>query len=150
LTKRAATDRRRAANLKPVAQIARPRLDRLALWLGRQSRAVRIILAGLIAAVTTGAVALLLFGLLLSLPPEKLYLGPITPDNISAVLLILLAAVGFLFYWVGWRVLVGFDLDETPTQPGRAGALWLVFGAVMLIGTLVVVLLSAFQASSAN
>src|SRR5437868_15234287 len=106
----------------------KPALDRLAEWLARQSRLVRSIIAGLIALVITGAGAIVLYGFLISLPSGSLNIGSLNPGSILLIGLVALVIVGFVLYWVGWRVLIGFDFSDHPVQPGRPAALWVLFG----------------------
>jgi hypothetical protein len=120
--------------------IAQPGLERFAGWLGRQSRLVRSVLAGLVALTITGLVALLFYGFLLNAPPGNLNLGPINPDNVLTAGLISLSVVGFILYWLGWRLLIGFDSGETALQPGRAAALWVLFGLAGLVITIILVI----------
>ena len=123
---------------KAVAR-PKPALDRLADWLGRQSRLVRSILAGLVALTVTGLVALLFYGFLLNIPPGSLNIGPVNPGNVLTVGLIALSVIGFVLYWLGWRVLIGFDNGENALQPGRPAALWVLFGLAALIVTIILV-----------
>jgi hypothetical protein len=130
---------------KAVAR-PKPALDRLADWLARQSRLVRSIIAGLIALVVTGAGALLLYGFLISLPSGSLNIGSLKPGDILLIGLIALTVIGFILYWVGWRVLIGFDFSEHPLQPGRPAAVWVMFGLIALIATLILVTVYAITA----
>ena len=111
----------------------KPALDRLAEWLARQSRLVRSIIAGLIALVITGAGAIVLYGFLISLPSGSLNIGSLNPGSILLIGLVALVIVGFVLYWVGWRVLIGFDFSDHPVQPGRPAALWVLFGLIALL-----------------
>ncbi len=120
--------------------IAQPGLERFAGWLGRQPRLIRSVLAGLVALTITGLVALLFYGFLLNAPPGNLNLGPINPDNVLTAGLISLSVVGFILYWLGWRLLIGFDSGETALQPGRAAALWVLFGLAGLVITIILVI----------
>jgi hypothetical protein len=130
---------------KKVVTQSKPGLDRLADWLGRQSRLVRSMLAGLVALSITGLVALLFYGFLLSVPPGSLNIGPVNPGNVLTIGLIALSVIGFVLYWLGWRVLIGFDYTETPLQPGRPAALWVLLGLLALIVTVVLVVVYVVQ-----
>ncbi len=122
----------------------------MAQWLGRRSRLVRSLICAGIALVWVVGMALALYSALFNIPPERLQFGPINAYNLPAVLLVALTLIGILFYWVGWRVMIGFDFEDEPLQPGRPAALWLVIGAVLLaldgVGILIA-LLTAVQPS---
>jgi hypothetical protein len=123
-------------------------LDNLASWITRRSRRTRIILVSLIAAVVTCALALLLYNIVFSLSLEQLQFGPINADNILSFISLILILIGIALYWVGWRVMIGFDLGEEPYQPGRAGALWVLFGGIVLVGVIITALLMVAQATA--
>jgi hypothetical protein len=50
------------------------------------------------------------------------------------------------FYWVGWRIMIGFDRGDTVLEPGRAASLWVIFGLLVLIMMLI---LTAFTIADA-
>jgi hypothetical protein len=120
---------------------ARPKsaVDRLAEWLARQPRLVRSILAGLVAMAITLALALAVYGFLISLPMGSLSIGSTSMSDIVTIALSALVVFGVVLYWVGWRVLVGFDMGETPLKPGRPAALWVLIGIIAFVITLIVV-----------
>src|SRR5947209_5218591 len=94
-------------------------LERTADWLGRRSRLVRILISALIAIAISVAIGILLYSSLDNVPVSQTGL---------TVILVVLAVIGFGLYWIGWRVMVGFDFDENPLQPGVAAAIWICFG----------------------
>jgi hypothetical protein len=105
-----------------------PRVDSVQQWLARRSRLTRVILAVVVATVLTGAIALLLYGVLFQIPPSQLVFGPVNEQNIFVVSVTVLAVAGLFIYWVSWRLLVGFDLGAEPLILGRAAARWVLFG----------------------
>ena len=137
----------RARRVRRLPRIL-PRVADVQTWLAAQSRAVRIVLAGLVAAILTGALALIVFSVMFRIPPDRLTFGPINPGNVLAVTLTALIVAGLAFYWVGWRVLVGFDFGAEPLTPGRAAAVWLYVGLLVLLGTLIAAFLGLFEAIS--
>lgn len=124
---------------KPNLQLPRvwPRVDRVQQWLTRRSRLTRVILAVVVATVLTGAIALLLYGVLFQIPPSQLVFGPVNEQNIFVVSITVLVVAGLFMYWVSWRLLVGFDLGSEPLIPGRAAARWVQFGLAVLLVTFV-------------
>lgn len=105
--------------------------------LGSLSRFLRIVIAALMALIFTAAAALLVYNVLFQIRPDQI-------TDAQALLtgtLIGLAVFGFGLYWLGWRLLVGFDFGETPLQPGPAAAIYVLFGLITLI---VMVVLAAF------
>jgi len=139
--------RRHESNIETKAAPPRrtwgERLDRIAAWLGRLSRPVRILMAAVLALLITLAAAVLAFGFLFSLNTRQFGSNP------SAIILptiIGLTAIGFISYWIGWRVLVGFDFGEEPLHPGRPAARWLIFVALTVIGTALASLIGVLQA----
>lgn len=103
-------------------------LDALAAWIGRRSRIVRFSLAGIVALSLTGALVLLVYGFLFSLSPDNGLFDAVSGVDIITILFVVFAVVGFFFYWVGWRLMIGFDFAETPLVPGRGAAIWLMVG----------------------
>lgn len=118
-----------------------PLLDTLGVRIARLPRLLRMALAALVSAVITGAIGISAFTLLFQLPVNQL------PENILTLMLIGLAAVGVVMYWVGWRVMLGFDFEEEPLQPGRAAVLWLGFGVLVLIVAVVLSIVAALEAT---
>jgi hypothetical protein len=123
-----------------------PPVDRLAKWLARRSRVARLLIAALIAVGLTGVTALLLYGFLIALPPGSLSIGQTNPSDFLVVALILVTAAGFAYYWIGWRVLIGFDFGEEPLVPGRPAALWVLVSLAILVFTLCLATLYAISA----
>ncbi|MCC7207098.1 MAG: hypothetical protein IT323_07330 [Anaerolineae bacterium] len=123
-----------------------PRVASVQAWLARRSRAVRVLLAVVVATVLTGAIALLLYGVLFQLPPAQLVLGPINGQNILTVTVTALALGGLAIYWVSWRLLVGFDLGAEPLTPGRAAARWVLLGLAVFLITVVAATLALLNA----
>ncbi|MCC7449248.1 MAG: hypothetical protein IT324_17645 [Anaerolineae bacterium] len=120
----------------PAARhVPNPLLDRLAGWLARRSRLTRLLIAGVIALILTGALSLFLFGYLFAMPSGTFNVGPFDPSNILTITLAVLAVLGIVFYGIGWRVLVGFDLGDENLRPGRPAALWVLFAIIVLLGT---------------
>ncbi len=114
----------------------RPALDRITDWLGRRSRFARVLICIGVAAVLTVDLSALLYGALLNANPNKLNFGPLNADNLSYALLFFVVIAGFALYWLGWRTLIGFDLDNDPLAPGRMAAVWTLLGLVAFILTL--------------
>ena len=122
------------------------RLGALARWLARRSRLVRLLIAGLVALVLTGSLGLFIYSYLFSLSPGSLYIGSLKPLDLVTILLIVLFIFGLAFYWIGWRVLVGFDFGETALEPGRPAAIWVLVGVAVFAVTLVVVIINTIIA----
>lgn len=123
-----------------------PRLDplmRLANWLGRRSRAMRILLAALAALILTAALALLLFNSLFRIRPDQLNV------TLANAMLLGTALLGLASYWLGWRLLVGFDFGESPLQVGKAAALYVLISALIGIAALIWSLFLLAEALSA-
>lgn len=144
MSKKAAAQRR-AKERRKRAQLAaeqerlvqrKPRLDRLADWLAARPRFLRIGVAALIAIIVTAAAGIFLFSYLFTLDPSRL------PPNILTLSLVGLTVTGPALYWIGWRVMVGFDFADEPMRPGRPAALWLLFGIGV---TFTIVALSVFS-----
>lgn len=114
-----------------------PREVRVQQWLAGRSRTVRVIVAVVVATVLTGAIALLLYGVLFQIPPAQLVFGPINQQNILTVTVTALAIGGLVIYWVSWRLLVGFDFGAEPLTPGRAAARWVLLGLAVFLITFV-------------
>jgi len=128
---------KKAAVSRPAArQVPNPLVDRLAEWLARRSRLTRLLIAALIALILTGALSLFLFGYLFAMPSGTFNVGPINPSSILTITLVALAILGVVFYGIGWRVLVGFDVGDDALRPGRPAALWVLFAIIVLFGTL--------------
>jgi len=121
-------------------------LDRAAGWIGRRSRFVRTLICGWIALIFTVGTALILYRALYRTDPRKLTSGVLTLANLPWFVFIFLAVLGYAFYWAGWRVLIGFDFDDHPLQPGRAAAVWVLFGAVLTVMFVMGVVYSAVDA----
>jgi hypothetical protein len=110
-------------------------IDRLANWLGSRSRLLRSVMAAFIALVITGTIALIEYSYVLTLSPTSpIYAMLDTPAWLTINVLIL-ALIGMTLYWIGWRLMIGFDLGEVPLRPGRAAAAWLLFGSILFITT---------------
>lgn len=114
-----------------------PRVDSVQSWLAHRSRLVRVVLAVAIATILTGAIALLLYGVLFQVPPSQLALGAINEQNILTVTVTALAVGGLVIYWVSWRLLVGFDFGGEPLTPGRGAARWVLLGLAVLLVTVI-------------
>jgi hypothetical protein len=131
---------------KHVSAKAAPKVDlltRLAQWLGRRSRALRIVLAALAALILTAVIALLLFSLFFRTRPDQIDVA------LANALLLGTAIIGMAFYWLGWRLMVGFEFSETPLQIGKAAALYVLFSALIALGALIWSLVSLAEALSA-
>jgi hypothetical protein len=131
---------------KRVSAKAAPQVDlltRLAQWLGRRSRALRIVLAALAALILTAVIALLLFSLFFRTRPDQIDVA------LANALLLGTAIIGMAFYWLGWRLMVGFEFSETPLQIGKAAALYVLFSALIALGALIWSLVSLAEALSA-
>lgn len=130
----------RTAN--PQSPPREPITDRVADWFGRWPRLLRMLLNLIISAGLTGVVGLGLFSLLYRLPPDSL------PTNITTLVLIGLSILGMILYWVGWRVLIGFNWDAAnPHRPGCAALLWVLFALLVFVGTAAIAIASAVEAS---
>ena len=112
---------------------AQPPIDRFAGWLARRSRGVRLLIAGLIAVEFPGTAGLLLYGLLLTLPTGTLNVGPFTAADYLTCTLVALLILGITFYWIGWRLLVGFNWSDSVFKLGRPAALWVVSALSILL-----------------
>lgn len=135
----------------PKSRVAAPRkniLDHFAHWLGTRSRLVRSIIAGIVALILTGALVLISYGLLLSLSSNDFADYVSLHPEILTIILVVLVVVGMALYWVGWRVLIGFDRGETVLEPGRSAAIWVIFGVVVLIVVVLFAVLSVADALS--
>lgn len=115
-------------------------LDRIANWLDGLPRLVRALLSAIVSTFITGAIAVLLFGALLRLSAEQI------GSNTLSIVTFGLLGIGILFYWIGWRVLIGFDMSETPFEVGRAGAWWVIFGFVSFIAVVILGLIWTAEA----
>jgi|GEM_PF-946950 hypothetical protein len=124
------------------------RLDRLARWLARRSRLARSVIAGLVALVLTGALGVFIYGFLFALPVGSLNIGSLKPADLVTGLFMVLAVIGLVLYWVGWRVLIGFDFGETALEPGRPAAIWVLIGVAVLVITLLIALINTLVALS--
>ena len=123
-------------------------IDNLAGWLARQSRLIRSLIAAVIALVLAGVVALIIYGLVLEISPGSYTYFTLNRFNILTGLFGFCVVLGLVFYWVGWRLMIGFGFGEASLEPGRPAALWVIFGLVVLITSLIVlalVLISALQ-----
>lgn len=77
-------------------------------------------------------------------------IGPFSPDTFLNLSLILCAVVGIAAYYYGWRVLVGFDEDATPFQPGRSAAIFILVSLAVLVVTVAVMVVNAAIAVSSS
>jgi len=138
---------RRTARYRPEAPPppANP-LDRLANWLNRRSRFVRILFAGAIAAIWTGSSAILVFSILLNMDPDRIVFGPVNATNIFLVMTLALSVAGFGTYWVGWRLLVGFGFSDAPHKAGRGAAIWVLGALALTVFISMLMLASTMQA----
>jgi hypothetical protein len=149
MTKKSAPRRvsgKAATTTRSHRQAPAPPIDRLARWLARRSRIARLLIAALIAVGLTGVTALLLYGFLIALPPGSLSIGQTQPADFLVVALLLVTAAGFVYYWIGWRVLIGFDFGEERLTPGRPAALWVLVSLAILVFTLCLAALYALSA----
>jgi len=131
---------------KHVSAKTAPKVDlltRLAIWLGKRSRPLRIVFAALAALILTAVIALLLFSLFFRTRPDQIDVA------LANALLLGTAIIGMAFYWLGWRLMVGFEFSETPLQIGKAAALYVLFSALIALGALIWSLVSLAEALSA-
>ena len=136
----------------PKARITGPRqnlLDHFAGWLGSKSRLVRSVIAAIIALILTGALVLVSYGILLSLSSKELLTFLSDHPESLTIILVVLVIVGMGLYWVGWRVLIGFDRGEAVLEPGRSAAIWVVFGLLVLLMVLIFSIITVADALSA-
>jgi hypothetical protein len=126
---------------KPQPPPREPIIDQAANWLGNWPHALRVVLNLVISAGLTGVVGVGLFSLLFRLPPESL------PLNTTTLVLIGLSVIGIVLYWVGWRVLIGFNWEATPHRPGRAAIVWILFSLFVFIATAAIAIAAAIDAS---
>jgi hypothetical protein len=96
-------------------------LDRVAAWIGRRSRLTRTIMCALIALVFTITMTILIYGTFFSLDPRRLQIGPLNVNNLPFFTFILLAIIGYTFYWAGWRVMIGFDMEASGSALADSG-----------------------------
>jgi len=98
-----------------------PFFDRLAGRIQRWRRPTRIALASFLALVLVTVVSFFV---------DRLLLQQVYDEELSVwVPTLIIAGVGIGAYWLGWRLLVGFDWDEErPWQASRASALYVVLG----------------------
>ncbi|MEP7288016.1 MAG: hypothetical protein ABI947_19865 [Chloroflexota bacterium] len=122
------------------------RRDAVARWLGRRSRLVRSILAAVIALGFTGVIGLLLYNFLYGLPPSNALYPLLDQPDLLVIILIALTCIGFAFYWLGWRLMIGFDFGENSLVPGRAAATWLMVGLAVFVVTLILSAITAVTA----
>jgi len=129
-----------------VAAPYKPPIDRLGSWLSQRSRLVRTVIAASIALVLTAALVLLVYAYLLNVGPDSLsrYLGEHL--ELITIGLIIFTIIGLGFYWVGWRLLIGFDLSDETVEPGRGAALWVMFAFFVLITMLVMMIFTTIAA----
>ncbi|MHB8628296.1 MAG: hypothetical protein ACYDBJ_04200 [Aggregatilineales bacterium] len=123
----------------PTTELQRrkPPIDRFSAWLGHRSRAARSVIAITVAMILSIGLTLALYGALLNADPNRLKFGPLNADNLPFILLVFVVVAGAAFYWVGWRVLIGFDFEEQPLEPGRPASLWVLLGLAALLLTLI-------------
>ncbi|PJF36812.1 MAG: hypothetical protein CUN49_03435 [Candidatus Thermofonsia Clade 1 bacterium] len=133
--------KRRKASKKDAPKV--DRLMRFALWLGKRRRTTRIALASLNALILTAVIALALFNSFFRIRADQINLA------VANALLFGTAILGLALYWLGWRLLVGFDFGERPLQVGKAGALYVLLSALIGIGALIWSLLALAEALSA-
>ncbi|MFN7209472.1 MAG: hypothetical protein ACK4P1_03650 [Aggregatilineales bacterium] len=129
------------AAAKPA--VRRAVLARLAKWLNGRSRTTRILIAAFAALLLTAVIALLLFNTFFRIRADQIDVG------VANALLFGTGLLGLALYWLGWRLLVGFDFAETPLQVGRAGALYVLLSALIGVAALIWSLLSLAEALSA-
>lgn len=137
-----------AARKKKPPTTLLPSLNQVQHWLRKRSRFLRILIAAFVATVLTGTLAIVTFGVLFSIQPSDLESGVVNADNILSLTLTVLLVIGVGLYWVGWRLLVGFDFAEKPWEPGIFAALWVYIGATTLIGVVILSILGALAALS--
>jgi len=121
-------------------------IDSLAHWIARQSRLVRSSLAAVVALVLAGAVALIIYSLVLQISPSSYTFFTLNRLNILTLLFGFCVVLGLVFYWVGWRLLIGFDFGETALQPGRPAALWILFGLLVLVTSVILLVMVGISA----
>ncbi len=131
--------KRASANAAPKIDL----LTRLATCLGKRSRPLRIVLAALAALILTAVIALLLFSMFFRARADQIDVA------LANALLLGTAIIGAAFYWLGWRLMVGFEFSETPLQIGKAAALYVLFSALLALGALIWSLVSLAEAFSA-
>jgi hypothetical protein len=107
-----------------------PFFDRLAMRIQRWRRPTRIALSSFLALVLVTVVSFFV---------DRLLLQQVYDEELSVwVPTLIIAGVGVGAYWLGWRLLVGFDwYEERPWQASRASALYVVVG---LVGVALIVL----------
>src|SRR5689334_23074494 len=124
--------RRVSPNTLPRAAQQLP-IDRAADWIGKQTRPIRSFLAAFVALTLAGTAALLEYNYLVQVEPGNPLFSMMENPGFLLVNLIILAVLGLVLYWIGWRLMIGFDSGDTPLKPGRAAAVWLLVGFLVFI-----------------
>lgn len=115
--------------MKKAATAAPPPASaRLIEWIVGLPRLTRIALAALFALAVTLAVTPLIDGI---------YLDRFYSADTRMIPAIISTTLGLLYYFLGWRLIVGF-VGETP--PPRRTILWYVCGGVLACGVVALLL----------
>lgn len=112
---------------RKVERAPKPFVDRLADWLAGRPRAFRSSIAIAITVLLSGVIALLLYGFAIALPTGSLNIGSFTPATAVTIMTIFIIAAAAGMYWLSWRLLVGWNVDERSIPAPRGAALWVMF-----------------------
>jgi succinate dehydrogenase hydrophobic anchor subunit len=104
------------------------------------------LITALIAIVLTVAFGLFIFEAIFPTTYEAPTTAQSTMTENFTLTMLALVVAGLIFYWIGWRVLVGFDFRETALKPGRAAAIWVCLGILTLLGIFVLAFIGLLQA----
>ncbi len=118
--------------MKKAAQPPQPLSLRLVNWVLRLPRFSRIVLAVLFAlAVTLAATPIV----------DGIYLNSFFNESTRVAPSLVSTTFGIVFYFVGWRLIVGYAGEEPPPRPA---VFFYVVGGVLLV--LIVLILVVFGA----
>src|SRR5450432_314453 len=133
----------------PGARITAPQkppIVRFGNWLGHRSRLVRSIIAAFVALDLTCALVLMVYAFVLNIGPQSLSFYLSEHLELLYVGLVIFIIIGFGFYWVGWRLLFGFDFGDEVVEPGQGAGLWVMFALFVLITMIIMMVFTTIDA----